>query len=92
MNVKLIKEDDRGKVFLGDGFKVFYRFKGSVSGDNAINPAEHITLVKGRANVVIADSQREYSSPAQLQIPKKTYHRIEAITDIVFILVEEDEA
>ena len=53
--MKLIKEDNRGKVFETHTFKIFYRKKGSISGDNDANPYENIIFIKGEALVFLKD-------------------------------------
>lgn len=89
MKVELIKEDDRGKVYQTDGFKIFYRNKGTVSGDNSENIEELIYLVTGSANVTLKDSTQIVNAPEKIEFPANTYHKIEAITDISFILYEK---
>ena len=89
MKVELIKEDSRGKVYQTDDFKIFYRNKGTVSGDNSENTEELIYLVTGSANVTLKDSTQIIDAPSRIEFPANTYHKIEAITDIVFILYEK---
>ena len=89
MKVELIKEDSRGKVYQADDFKIFYRNKDTVSGDNSENIKELIYLVTGYANVTLKDFTQIIDAPAKMEFPENTYHKIEAITDIVFILYEK---
>jgi len=87
--MKLIKEDSKGKTYGDDFLKVFYRNKGSISGDNAENIEEIIYLVEGSAKVTLKDSVEILEAPAKIEFPAKTYHKIEALTDICFILREK---
>ena len=85
--MKLIKEDKRGRTYhIKDNLNLLYRNVGSISGDNDINAEEVIYFVTGSAIVTIADQIIIINSPQKITIPEKTYHKIEAITDISFIL------
>ena len=84
--MKLIKEDDRGKVFETHTFKIFYRKKGSISGDNDVNPYENIIFIKGEALVFLEDKTWKIQAPAEVEFPEKTYHKIEALSDIIFMV------
>lgn len=86
--MELIKDDQRGKVFQSDKLKIFYRNKGSVSGDNANNDEELIYLISGRAEITLEDESWNVDAPAEITFPENTYHRIDAVEDITFILVE----
>jgi len=41
-NMKLIKEDKKGKTYQANGFKILYGSKGVVLGDNSENVEEEI--------------------------------------------------
>ena len=86
--MKLIKQDDRGKVYQAEGFKVFYRNKGTTSGNNTENVEELICLISGSAEITLEDSTRTIEAPDEIMFPANTYHKIDAITDIIFILKE----
>ncbi len=88
MNIELIKEDSKGKVYRVDDFKIYYRNKGSISGDNSNNPKEVIYLISGSAGVAIKSSQKTLKAPMKIEIPAKTYHKIKALSDVIFILFE----
>lgn len=88
MKIKLIKENEKGKVYQADGFKIFYRNKDTVSGDNSENKEELIYLITGSAKVTLKDSTRIANAPEKIEFPANTYHKIEATTDISFILYE----
>ena len=85
----MIKKDDKGQKYQADGFKLYYRNKGSISGDNEKNPYEKIYLIIGEARVTIDDSDSVMQSPAYFEIPANTYHKIEALTDNSFIILEK---
>ena len=84
--MKLIKENEKGKTYQTNGFKILYRYKDTVSGDNEINEYELIYLTRGKAEVTIKDKTEIFEAPAKFEIPEKTYHKIKAITDIDFLL------
>jgi hypothetical protein len=87
--MKLIKENIKGKTYQGDGFKVLYRNRGSISGDNENNHKEIIYLITGKASLTLGDKEWEVTAPTRFIFSEKTYHKIEAITDISMILIEE---
>jgi mannose-6-phosphate isomerase-like protein (cupin superfamily) len=87
--MELIKENEKGKTYKADDFKILYRNAGSVAGDNEINPNEIIYFITGKAKITLKEKTWEISSPQKVEFPAKTYHKIEAITDISFILFEK---
>ena len=87
--MKLIKQDKRGRVYqTNDGFEIIYRFANTISGNNNINQKELIYLISGSARVTLENKTWKIVAPAKLEFPEKTYHKIEAISDISFILFE----
>jgi len=86
MTLELIKKDDNGTKYQGKNFKIYYRKKGDISGDNSINPFERIYLISGSALITLEKQVFEIESPYELIIPEKTYHRINALTDICFLI------
>jgi len=88
--MKLIKENEKGKNYQADGFKITYRYKDTVSGDNAENLKEIIYLVVGKAEITIGQKTEIIASPNKIEIPAKTYHKIIALTDISCVLFEFD--
>lgn len=89
MKIKLVKEDSKGKTYGDDFLRIFYRNKGSISGDNAENREELIYLVTGSTKITLKDSAKTVEAPARIEFPAKTYHKIEALTDICFVLQEK---
>ena len=89
MEIKLIKENEKGKTFQADGFKILYRYKGKIAGDNSINVKELIYFITGSAKITLKDKTWIINSPAKIKFPEKTYHKIEALTDINFIVFEK---
>jgi len=87
--MKLIKENEKGKTYQADGFKIVYRHKDTISGDNSENVEELIYLVSGSAEVTLKDKTWTAEAPAKIEFPAKTYHKIKALTDICFILIEK---
>ena len=88
MKLKLIKEKKEGKNYQADSFKVYYRYKDMVAGDNAENVKEVIYLISGKAEFTLENKIWIEESPAKIEFPAKTYHKIRAITDIAFVLFE----
>ncbi|MCK5211211.1 hypothetical protein KAJ89_00765 [Candidatus Parcubacteria bacterium] len=89
MDIKLIKEEKEGKNYQADGFKIYYRHKGMIAGDNSENVEEFIYLIVGSAEITLRDSTWTVEAPVKIEFPAKTFHRIKALTDIVFILFEK---
>ena len=87
--MKLLKENEKGKTYQVKDFKIFYRNKDSISGDNSENVEEEIYLISGSAEVTLKESTKIVNAPAKIDFPAKTYHKIKALTDIIFILIEK---
>jgi len=86
MNIKQIKKDKDGKKFQADGFKIYYKNKGTISGDNAKNVKEVIYLISGKAEITLKNKTWKVQAPSKLKFPKKTFHKITALTDIIFLV------
>ena len=89
MKIKLIKENEKGKIYQADNFKMLYRYKDTISGDNSINVKETIYLTTGSAEITLKDSTQIIKAPAKIEFPAKTYHKIKALTNISFIMFEK---
>ena len=87
--MKLIKKDKKGKTYKSDNFKIFYRYKNTIAGDNSENPKELIYFITGSAEVTIEGKTWKIEAPDKVEFPAKTYHKIKALTDISFIIFEE---
>jgi mannose-6-phosphate isomerase-like protein (cupin superfamily) len=87
--MKLIKENEKGKTYQADNFKIVYRNEDTISGDNSENVEELIYLVSGSAEVTLQDKTWTVEAPAKIEFPAKTYHKIKALTDICFIMFEK---
>jgi len=87
--MELIKENEKGKTYQADDFKILYRNKGTISGDNAENPEELIYLTTGSAEITLKDKTWTVEAPAKIEFPAKTYHKIKALTDISMIVFEK---
>lgn len=88
MSIQILREDERGQIYQCEGFKVFYRIKNSISGDNDINPEEKIYLITGSAEITQGTKTWTASAPAYIEIPANTYHKITALTNISFIILD----
>ncbi len=88
--MKLIKENEKGKTYQTDGFKILYRYKGMIAGDNSENIEELIYFIAGSAEITLRDKTWIIESPAKVEFSANTYHKIKALTDISFILFEKN--
>ena len=86
--MKLIKENEKGKTFQADGFKILYRHKNTIAWDNSENVKELIYFITGSAEITLKYKTWTIISPAKIEFPANTYHKIKALTDISFILFE----
>ena len=86
--MELIKENEKGKKYQADGFKIYYRNKGTISGDNAENPKELIYLISGSAEITIKEKSWKIESPAEVEFPAKTPHKFKSLTDTIFLVFE----
>jgi len=86
--MELIKENEKGKTYQAGGFKILYRYKGMIAGDNSKNVKELIYFISGSAEITLKDKIWVIESPTKIEFPAKTYHKIKALTDISFIIFE----
>jgi glyoxylate utilization-related uncharacterized protein len=91
MSVELLSENEAGKTYQADGFRVYYRVAGHVAGDNDENVREYVHLISGIADVRIAGKSHKLEAPSIIEIPEKTQHTITATTDVTFIITHPDE-
>jgi mannose-6-phosphate isomerase-like protein (cupin superfamily) len=89
LKMELIKDNHKGKTYQANNFKILYRKSGSVSGDNSENVHELIYLITGSARMTLEDKSWTIEGPAKVEFPARTYHKIEALTDISMILFEK---
>lgn len=89
MKIRLIKENEKGKTYQANGFKILYRYKDMIAGDNSKNVEELIYFITGSAEITLENKVWIIKSPAKIEFPAKTYHKIKALTDISFILFEK---
>jgi hypothetical protein len=89
MEMKLIKENEKGKTFQSENFKILYRYEGKIAGGNSENVEELIYFVTGSAEITLKDKTWIIESPTKVEFPANTYHKIKALTDISFILFEK---
>lgn len=87
--MEIIKDNEKGKVYQTSDFKIVYRYKDTISGDNSENVEEKIYLIQGSAEVTLEDSTKIIKAPAKIEFPANTYHKIKALTDISFIMFEK---
>jgi mannose-6-phosphate isomerase-like protein (cupin superfamily) len=89
MKIALFKENQKGKTYQTENFKILYRNKGTISGDNSENVEESLYLITGKAEITLKEKTWIVEAPAELYFPTKTYHKIKAITNISLIMFEK---
>ena len=55
--------------------------KGAVVSDHAHRRGETLYLLEGAIEMVIGTKSKRIIAPAKIKIPRKTYHKITALTD-----------
>lgn len=83
-----ILDNEKGTTYQADNFKILYRKAGSTSGDNDINVEEVMHLLQGNLELTIEDKVTVYEAPSVFKIPAKTYHKLEANTDVILVMEE----
>jgi len=84
--LKIIKSDQRGIVYQCGQNMFVSRKKGTITADHIHSDiAETIYLFKGTIELTIGKKVKKIIAPAKIKIPKKTYHKILAISDIDFL-------
>ena len=88
--MKLLKENDRGKTYEAQTkkFKILYRNKNKIAGDNSENIKELLYLITGSAEITLKNRTWTIEAPAKIEFPANTYHKIKALTDISLVLFE----
>jgi len=86
--MKLLKENKIGKTYQTKNFKILYRNKGSIAGDNAINPKETIYFITGEALITLKEKTWKIKAPEKIEFSANTYHKIELLADTSFIVFE----
>ncbi len=81
-----LKKNIKKRVFDAEEFKIYYLNKWEVAWDNEVAPEELIYLISWKAEITILDKVEVVDKPTKVVIPKNTYHKIEALSDIVFLL------
>ncbi len=85
-NLKIIKSDKRGVVYkCGKGMYVS-RKKGTVTADHIHDDfGETLYLVKGTIELTVGKEVKKVAAPTKIEIPKKIYHKILALSEIEFL-------
>ena len=89
MELKLLKENEKGKTYQAKNCKILYRNQGSIAGDNSVNPYELIYLITGKAEITLEYKTQIIEAPIKIEFPEKTYHKIKALTDISFVIFDK---
>ena len=76
MSLKLIKENKKGKNYQVEDFKILYRYKNTIAGDNSKNQKELIYLITGSAEITLKNSTQVLEAPVKIEFPANTYHKI----------------
>ena len=84
--LKIIKADERGVVYECDGIMYVLRKKGTVTADHIHDDlGEILYLIKGTIKLTVGEEVKKVSAPTKIEIPKKIYHKILALSDIEFL-------
>lgn len=88
MNIKkisVIKSDGRGEILDCGEVRAVLRKKGSLSADHSHEDAEVLYLLEGRAEITIGGRRGEVAGPSMIEIEENVYHKIIALTDVIFL-------
>jgi len=86
--IKIIKADKRGVVYECGPAMYVLRKKGTVTADHIHDDiSETLYLVKGKIELTIGKEVEKVKAPMKIEIPKKIYHKILALSDIEFIKI-----
>jgi hypothetical protein len=85
ISIKPIKQDKRGIVYDCGGIMYVERKKGTITADHIHPEGEIIYLIKGRLELTIGKSAKIVESPARFTVPPNIYHKLVALSDIVFL-------
>ena len=84
--LNIIKEDERGTVYDCDNFLCIMRKRGTVTADHTHEDRDEILfLIQGSIELTIADKTKKVETPSRIEIPNKTYHKIVAISEVIFL-------
>lgn len=84
-----VKEDERWSNYTATGFQLFFRGAGTIAGDNDQNQYEHIYFISWEATITLKDEIEKITAPCEFIFPANTYHKIEAHTNIIFLILQE---
>ena len=85
-DIVLYKQNEKWRNYKTDNFDIFYRNAWTVAWDNDINKYERVFLVSWKAKIKIKDKFEIVDSPCEFEFSANTYHAIEAISDIIFLV------
>jgi quercetin dioxygenase-like cupin family protein len=80
-----VKKDERGTVYDCDGIMYVERKKGTITADHTHPEGEIIYLLKGRLELTIGKAVQAVDSPARFEVPPGIYHKLVALSDIIFL-------
>jgi hypothetical protein len=83
--LKPLKKDERGIVYDCGGMMYVERKKGTITADHIHPEGEIIYLLKGRLELTIGKASKIVESPARFTVPANIYHKLVALSDIVFL-------
>ena len=84
--LNIIKNDERGIVYDCDGLMYVARKKGTITADHTHEDIDEILyLIDGVINLTIGNKTEKIEAPSRIEIPRKIYHKIVAISNVVFI-------
>ena len=86
--LKIIKENDKGKIFDLGNSKLIVRKKNSISADHNHPEKEILYLIDGEVELTVGKETKTIKAPIEINLKQSVYHKILALTDIKLIEVK----
>ena len=90
-DIRIIKSDERGKIFDCGESNFISRKKGTISADHKHNDKEIIYLVEGEVELTIGSETQMIKAPVRFEIASDVYHKLLALSDIKLIINRADK-
>ena len=84
-NIPVLKSDERGSIFDCGDYHLVMRKEGSISANHSHEDPERLYLIEGEAKLTVNDETKVVKAPVMIDIYTNEYHKIDAVTDVIFI-------
>ena len=84
-DIPIVKSDDRGVIYDCGEYHLVVRKKGTLSANHSHEDQERIYFIQGEAGILSKDETRTVKAPVMIDINANEYHRIFAVSDVIFI-------